>query len=70
MVGITIIPAITIVFEKNGESSLLPCSSVEQWLVHQTHDPAVAGSILTTAHVVNAFGEQFTNFSFVHLSAK
>ena len=42
-----------------------------QWLARRTRDPAVAGSIPTTAHVVNfALGKQFTYISSVHPSAK
>ena len=41
-----------------------------EWLVRQTRDPAVAGSITTTAHVVIALGKQFTCISSVHPSAK
>ena len=31
-----------------------------QWLARRTRDPAVAGSIPTTAHVVIGLGKQFT----------
>ena len=36
----------------------------------RTRDPAVAGSIPTTAHVVIALGKQFTYISSVHPSAQ
>ena len=45
-------------------------NSVAQWLARRTRDPAVAGSIPTTAHVVIALGKQFTYISSVHPSAK
>ena len=41
-----------------------------QWLAWWTRDPAVAGSIPTTAHVVITLGKQFTYISSVHLSVK
>ena len=41
-----------------------------QWLARPTRDPAVAGSIPTTAHVVIALGKQFTYISSAHPSAK
>ena len=41
-----------------------------QRLARWTRDPAVAGSILTTAHVVIALGKQFIYISSVHPSAK
>ena len=41
-----------------------------QWLARRTRDPAVAGSIPTTAHVVIALGKQFTYIASVHTSAK
>ena len=41
-----------------------------QWLARQTRDPAVAGSIPTTAHVVIALGKQFTYISSERPSAK
>ena len=44
--------------------------SVAQWLVRRTRDPAVAGSVPTTAHLVIALGKQFTYISSVHPSAK
>ena len=34
-------------------------SSVAQWLARRARDPAVAGSIPATAHVVTAWGKQF-----------
>ena len=44
--------------------------SVAQWLVCRTHDPAVASSIPTTAHVIIALGKQYTFISSLHPSAK
>ena len=44
--------------------------SVAQSLACRTRDPAVAGSIPITAHVVIALGKQFTYISSVHPSAK
>ena len=41
-----------------------------QWLARRTREPAVAGSIPITAHVVIALGKQFTYISSVHMSAK
>ena len=41
-----------------------------QWLARRARDPAVAGSIPTSAHVVIAIGKQFSYISSVHLSAK
>ena len=43
---------------------------VAQCLAHRTRDPAVAGSIPTTAHVVITLGKQFTYISSVHPSAE
>ena len=42
---------------------LLLKGSVAQWLARQTRDPAVAGSIPTTAHVVIALGKQFSQYT-------
>ena len=41
-----------------------------QWLARRTRDPAVAGSIPTTASVAIALGKQFTYIPSVHPSAK
>ena len=49
---------------------LLSGGSEAQWLARRTRDPAVAGSIPSTAHVVIALGKQFTCISSVHPSAK
>ena len=41
-----------------------------QWLARRTRDPAVAGSVPITAHVVITLGKQFTYISSVNPSAK
>ena len=43
---------------------------VAQWLARRAGDPAVAGSMPTTAHVVITLGKQFTYISSVHPSAE
>ena len=49
-------------------SYLSMLGSVAQWLARRTRDPAVAGSIPTTAHVVIALGKQFTYISSVQFT--
>ena len=47
---------------------LLLVGSVAQWLARRTRDPAVAGSIPITGHVVIALGKQFTYISSVQFT--
>ena len=56
--------------KKKSVHCVLLWGSGVQWLARWTHDPAVADSIPTTAHVVIALEKQFTYIPSVHPSAK
>ena len=47
-------------FMNISSSSSFLQGSVAQWLARRTRNPAIAGSIPTTGHVVNALGKQYT----------